>query len=88
MKRTVISEALKKGLSCDILLLVGGQSAAAKHTRAMLKLFPTGGQPRASMVKIERVGDVLTESPEKVSEAILFFCQVMQLIFNINLQHI
>ena len=59
---------------CDILLIVGSQSHIVKQTKAMYKMLK--GQDRASMITIDKVGDVLTESPSKVAEAILFFCQV------------
>ena len=59
--------------------MVGSQSTVAKQTKAMFKLLRKGSQNKsnASLIKIDRVGDVLTESPEKVAEAILFFCQVI-----------
>ena len=74
---------------CDILLVVGSQSTVAKQTKAMFKLLRKGSQNKsnASLIKIDRVGDVLTESPEKVAEAILFFCQVILskiLVFFLN----
>ena len=59
--------------------MVGSQCTVAKQTKAMFKLLRKGSQDKsnASLIKIDRVGDVLTESPEKVAEAILFFCQVI-----------
>ncbi len=38
-----------------------------------------------SMIKVEDVGDVLTEANVKAAEAILLFCQVQQKIFQINM---
>ena len=70
-------------------MVVGSQSTVAKQTKAMFKLLRKGSQNKsnASLIKIDRVGDVLTESPEKVAEAILFFCQVILskiLVFFLN----
>ena len=55
-------------------MLVGSKSLVLKQTKAMYKLLRV--HARASMITIDMVGDVLTESPSKVSEAILLFCQV------------
>jgi hypothetical protein len=37
------------------------------------------------MIKVEDVGDVLTEANVKAAEAILLFCQVQQKVFKINM---
>ena len=57
---------------------MGSQSSVVKQTEAMFKLLKQADQSRAraSLIKVDGVGDVLIESPEKVAEAILFFCQV------------
>ena len=63
---------------CDTLLIVGGQSECVKDTEELYKTIQKGsqGKSKTSLIKIEKVGDVLTQKADKVAEAILFFCQV------------
>jgi hypothetical protein len=58
---------------CDVLIVVGSNSSFVKQTEAMHK---QSNLEKTSLIKLEKVGDVLLESPEKLSEALLFFCQV------------
>ena len=58
---------------CDVLILVGSNSSFVKQTEAMHK---QSNLEKTSLIKLENVGDVLIESPEKVYEALLFFYQV------------
>jgi hypothetical protein len=52
---------------------VGSNASFVKQTEAMHKQL---NLEKTSLIKLENVGDVLLESPEKLSEAIIFFCQV------------
>jgi len=72
MKRTEILDEIKAKIKCDVLIVVGSNSSFVKQTEAMHKQSNLG---KTSLIKLENVGDVLLESPEKLSEAILFFCQ-------------
>ena len=56
-----------------MLIVIGSNSSFVKQTEAMHK---QSNLEKTSLIKLENVGDVLIESPEKVSEALLFFCQV------------
>ena len=58
---------------CDVLIVIGSNSSFVKQTEAMHK---QANLERTSLIKLENVGDVMIECPEKVSEAILFFLQV------------
>ena len=58
--------------------MVGSNSSFVKQTEAMHK---QSNLEKTSLIKLENVGDVLLESPEKLSEAILFFCQVYKPFF-------
>ena len=52
---------------------MGSNSSFVKQTEAMHK---QSNLEKTSLIKLENVGDVLLESPEKLSEAIIFFCHV------------
>ena len=55
--------------------MVGGSSECVKQTEALNQVFTQRASDKVSFIKINEVGNVLLESPEKVSEAILLFCQ-------------
>ena len=56
-----------------MLIVVGSNSSFVKQTEAMHR---QSNLARTSLIKFENVGDVLIESPDKLSEALTFFCQV------------
>jgi len=72
MKRDEILDKINTKIKCDVLIVVGSNSSFVKQTEAMHK---QSNLEKTSLIKLENVGDVLIESPEKVSEALLFFCQ-------------
>ena len=55
-----------------MLIVVGSNSSFVKQTEAMHK---QSNLAQTSLIKLEGVGDVLLESGNKLSEALLFFCQ-------------
>jgi len=77
MNRTEILDEIKAKITCDVLILVGSNSSFVKQTEAMHR---QSDMKKTSLIKLENVGDVLIESPEKAAEAILFFCQGMGLM--------
>lgn len=77
MKRTDISEDIAKSLTTEMLILIGSRSSLVKATEAMYKLAP---MKSTSILKLEDVGDVLDEAPEKAQEAMLLFCQGLGLL--------
>ena len=72
-KRTDILDEIKAKISCDVLIVVGSNSSFVKQTEDMYRQSDVS---KTSLLKFESVGDVLLESPQKLAEAILFFCQV------------
>jgi len=82
MKRSDITEEVKKNVKCDILFLVGSCHGAVKQTETLYKsLTKTGKRTcRASLIKIEGVGDALEECPNKVAESILLFAQGLGMV--------
>lgn len=77
MNRTDISEKLKDSLVCDTLLLVGDKSSFLHTTETMYQAADT---TKTSILRLDDVGDVLVESPGKVAQSILLFCQGMGLL--------
>ena len=77
MNRTDISEKLKESLKCDTLLLVGDKSSFLHTTETMYQAADT---TKTSILRLDDVGDVLVESPGKVAQSILLFCQGMGLL--------
>jgi len=77
MKRTEILDEIKAKITCDVLIVVGSNSSFVKQTEAMHK---QSDLKKTSLIKLEDVGDVLSESPKKAAEAILFFCQGLGLM--------
>eukprot|EP00092_Neocalanus_flemingeri_P011887 GFUD01012819.1.p1 GENE.GFUD01012819.1~~GFUD01012819.1.p1 ORF type:complete len:880 (+),score=232.59 GFUD01012819.1:62-2701(+) len=71
-KRTEILEDLNKKINVDVLLIAGMKSKYVQDTEAIHKEMSAG---LCSMIKIEDVSEPLTETPARVSEAILLFCQ-------------
>ena len=77
MNRTDISEKLKGSLVCDSLLMVGDQSSFLHTTETMYQAADT---TKTSILRLDDVGDVLVEAPEKVAQSILLFCQGIGLL--------
>jgi len=77
MKRNEILEDINSKLKCDVLIVIGSKSSFVKQTEAMHK---QANLEKTSLIKLENVGDVMIESPEKVAEAILFFSQGLGLL--------
>ena len=79
--RTDISEKLMEKLKCDTLLLVGDKSSFLHTTETMYK---HADKSKTSILRIDDVGDVLAESPSKVSQSILLFCQGIGLLTSLS----
>ena len=79
--RTDISEKLMEKLKCDTLLLVGDKSSFLHTTETMYK---HADKSKTSILRIDDVGDVLAESPGKVSQSILLFCQGIGLLTSLS----
>jgi len=81
MNRTDISEKLMSEMVCDTLLIVGDQSSFLHTTETM---YQHANTTKTSILRIDDVGDVLTEAPAKVSQSILLFCQGMGLLTSLS----
>lgn len=74
LKRTSVVDKLDK-LSLEVLLLVGTKSTHVKAVENMYQIISKGGARSASLLKIDDIGDVLTEVPERVAQSLLLFCK-------------
>jgi len=80
-KRSEIIQDLNKRINFDVLLVAGMLSKYVKDTEAIHKEMAPG---LCSMIKVEDVSEPLAESPERVSEAILLFCQGLGFLPSLN----
>lgn len=80
-KRTEILPDLNKKINFDVFLMVGNKSKFVEDTEMIHKEMCPG---LCSMLKVEDVIVPLTETPERVSEALLLFCQGIGLMPSIN----
>jgi len=82
MNRTDISGLLGEHLKCDTLLIVGDNSSFVHTTETM---HQHSNKAKTSILRIDDVGDVLGEAPEKVSQSVLLFCQGIGLLTSISI---
>jgi len=75
-KRTDILPELKR-IKCDVLLLAGMKSKNIADTEALHRDIAAG---MCSIIKVEKVAEPVSETPEKTAEALLLFCQGMGLL--------
>ncbi|KAL0840746.1 hypothetical protein ABMA28_015932 [Loxostege sticticalis] len=61
-----------KGCQPDILLITGTLSP---YGSVVEKMYKELDKEKVTILKIERVGDVLAEAPAKVAQSLLLFCQ-------------
>eukprot|EP00092_Neocalanus_flemingeri_P012881 GFUD01013877.1.p1 GENE.GFUD01013877.1~~GFUD01013877.1.p1 ORF type:complete len:575 (-),score=168.18 GFUD01013877.1:461-2185(-) len=76
-KRTEILPELNKKINFDFLLMAGIKSKYVEDTEMIHKEMAPG---LCSMIIVEDVSEPLTETPGRVSEAVLLFCQGMGLM--------
>ncbi|KAL0269923.1 UNVERIFIED_CONTAM: hypothetical protein PYX00_007505 [Menopon gallinae] len=70
-----------KNSTTDILLITGVLSSYASVVEKLHKDMPD--KSKATLLKIERAGDVLLEAPAKVAQAILLFCKGLGLLTSV-----
>lgn len=80
-KRTEILTELNNRIKVDVLLIAGMKSKYSEDTEAIHREMTPG---ICSMIKVEEVVEPLDETPGKVAEAILLFCQGMGLLPNVQ----
>ncbi|KAF4518270.1 hypothetical protein B566_EDAN005838 [Ephemera danica] len=61
-----------KNFKSDVLLVTGERGSFAN---AVEKLHASLDKSKATLLKIDRVGDVMLEAPEKLAQSILLFCK-------------
>lgn len=76
-KRTEILTELNTRIKNDFLLMAGMKSKYVVDTETIHREMVPG---LCSMIKVEDVSEPLSESPWKVAEAVLLFCQGMSLL--------
>jgi len=76
-QRTEILTELNKKIKIDVLLIAGMKSKYVGDTEAIHREMTPG---LCSMIKIEEVVEPMSETPGKVAEAVLLFCQGMCLL--------
>lgn len=81
LARNDISPTLKS-VKCDALLIVGSKSS---HVQAAEFMHSNMDKTRSSILKIDDVGDVLEEAPEKLANSILLFCKGLGWLTSVNL---
>ncbi|XP_063839354.1 uncharacterized protein ZK1073.1 isoform X4 [Ostrinia nubilalis] len=65
-------DLILKGCQPDILLLTG---ALSPYGSVVEKMYKELDKEKVTILKMERVGDVLAEAPAKVAQSLLLFCQ-------------
>ena len=65
----------------DVLLITGMLSP---YSSVVEKLHKDTDKDKVSMMKIERAGDVLADTPAKVAQSILLFCKGQGLLSKSN----
>ncbi|XP_022194149.1 uncharacterized protein ZK1073.1 isoform X2 [Nilaparvata lugens] len=71
-----------KQYKSDILLITG---VLGSYANVVEKLYKDLDKNKATLLKIERSGDVLSEAPAKVAHSILLFCKGQGLLTSITL---
>ncbi|RXG70091.1 hypothetical protein Avbf_02262 [Armadillidium vulgare] len=72
IKRTDLTPKLENMLKVETLLLTGAKSA---HVQTVHQMHQACNKSKASLLKIDDVGDVLVERPEKFAQSLLLFCK-------------
>ncbi|KAK6635583.1 hypothetical protein RUM44_000837 [Polyplax serrata] len=72
-----------KNSTTDILLITGVLSSHASVVEKLHKEMPD--KNKATLLKIERAGDVLLDAPAKVAQAILLFCKGLGLLTSVTM---
>ena len=58
-----------------MLSVVGSNSQYAKQAEMLNQLLTTKASGKVSFIRVQNVGNVMLEAPNKLSEAIILFCQ-------------
>jgi len=80
-KRTEMLSQLNAKIKFDVLIIAGMKSKCVDQADKMHQMIAPG---LCSLIKVEEVANPLLEAPEKVSEALILFCQGQGLMPTIN----
>lgn len=80
LDRTDIS-ALVQDLKMEVLLVTG---AKASHNHTVHTMHAHMNKAKSSLVKLDDVGDVLIEAPEKFCQTLLLFCKGLGVLTSVN----
>jgi len=82
LKRSDFSNKLESKLNVETLLVTG---AKASHVGSVHTMHQACNKTKASLLKIDDVGDVLTETPEKFAQSLLLFCKGIGVLTSVPL---
>jgi len=81
LKRSDVSSKLEK-LSVETLLITGAKAA---HIKGVHNMHQCSNKAKASLLKIDDVGDVLSEAPDKMAQSLLLFCKGLGVLTSVPL---
>jgi len=80
LNRKDITGQLEKNLKIDTLLLAGTKGSYGSTVQQLHSLMD---KQKTQLLKIDDVGDVINEAPEKVAQSILLFCKGQGLLTSV-----
>uniref|UniRef100_T1JG56 AB hydrolase-1 domain-containing protein n=1 Tax=Strigamia maritima TaxID=126957 RepID=T1JG56_STRMM len=80
--RSDISGLLEKKLKVETLLVTGSNASHQSTVHAMIGKMDKG---HSSLLKIDGVGDVVTEAPDKFAQSLLLFCKGLGLLTSLTM---
>ncbi|XP_018006891.1 uncharacterized protein ZK1073.1 isoform X2 [Hyalella azteca] len=82
LKRSDFSSKLESKLGVETLLVTGSK---ASHVNAVHTMHQACNKTKASLLKIDDVGDVLSETPDKFAQSLLLFCKGLGVLTSVPL---
>lgn len=82
LKRSDFSGKLESKLTVETLLVTG---AKASHVNAVHSMHQACNKTKASLLKIDDIGDPLTEVPDKFAQSLLLFCKGIGVLTSVPL---
>lgn len=82
LNRKDVTGLLEKNLKIDTLLLAGTKGS---YGTSVAQLHTLMDKQKTQLLKIDDVGDVINEAPEKVAQSILLFCKGQGLLTSVTM---
>lgn len=82
LKRSDFSSKLESKLDVETLLVTGSK---ASHVNAVHTMHQACNKTKVSLLKIDDVGDVITETPDKFAQSLLLFCKGIGVLTSVPL---